>query len=318
VPPQLIIALLVLGAAAIFLNAFLKASPANVAKNLKRYAIYLGVTLLILFAATGRLHWLFALIGSLFAALPRLAPLLRYIPLLKWFQSRQQSGGFGRKKGSSQSGKTNGSKVSARYVTMTLNHETGELEGEVIDGRFAGQRLSAMSVAAIVQLYEECLQNDNESAALVESYLDRIHGETWRQAKHNQTSSHTDGNMPHTEALEITYDPQKIQYEELLKFFFQIHDPTTLNRQGNDIGSQYRSAIFVKSQEEADAAVAVINAIQNADFFQGNVVTEIVQLRPFYRAEPEHQDYLERYPNGYTCHFIRDDWKKAIESALSS
>jgi len=122
----------------------------------------------------------------------------------------------------------------------------------------------------------------------------------------------------HAEALEITYDPHKIQYEELLKFFFQIHDPTTLNRQGNDIGSQYRSAIFVKSQEEADAAIAVINAIQNADFFDGNVVTEVVQVRPFYRAEPEHQDYLERYPNGYTCHFIREDWKMAIENALNT
>ncbi|MEH6403832.1 MAG: bifunctional methionine sulfoxide reductase B/A protein [Sneathiella sp.] len=126
------------------------------------------------------------------------------------------------------------------------------------------------------------------------------------------------GQSGHAEALEIKYDPQKIQYEELLKFFFQIHDPTTLNRQGNDVGSQYRSAIFVKSQDEADAAVAVINAIQNADFFQGNVVTEVVQTRPFYRAEPEHQDYLARYPSGYTCHFIREDWKKAIESALSS
>ena len=233
-PPQLIIALLVLGAAAIFLNAFLKASPANVAKNLKRYAIYLGVTLLILFAATGRLHWLFALIGSLFAALPRLAPLLRYIPLLKWFQSRQQSGGFGRKKGSSQSGKTNGSKVSARYVTMTLNHETGELEGEVIDGRFAGQRLSAMSVAAIVQLYEECLQNDNESAALVESYLDRIHGETWRQAKHNQTSSHTDGNMPHTEALEILGLSDGANKKEIIQAHRRLMQKVHPDRGGSD------------------------------------------------------------------------------------
>lgn len=125
------------------------------------------------------------------------------------------------------------------------------------------------------------------------------------------------GQSGHAEALEIQYDPEQTQYKELLTFFFQIHDPTTLNRQGNDMGSQYRSAIFVKTQEEADDAMAVINAIQKADFFSGNVVTEVVQAKPFYRAEPEHQDYLARYPQGYTCHFIREDWKQAIKKAVS-
>lgn len=233
-PPQLIIALLVLGAAAIFLNAFLKASPADVAKNLRRYAIYAGVALLVFFAATGRLHWLFALIGSLFAVLPRFAFLLRYIPFLKSFRSRQQSGGFGHKKGSSQSNTTNGSKVSARYVTMTLNHETGELEGDVTDGRFAGQQLSAMPMEAIVQLHKECLQNDDESAALVESYLDRIHGDAWRQARHDQTTSHADGNMSHTEALEILGLSDGANKKEIIQAHRRLMQKMHPDRGGSD------------------------------------------------------------------------------------
>jgi peptide methionine sulfoxide reductase msrA/msrB len=124
------------------------------------------------------------------------------------------------------------------------------------------------------------------------------------------------GATGHAETLELQYDPGKIGYEELLKFFFQIHDPTTLNRQGNDVGTQYRSAIFVSDQQEADAAAKVIDAIQKANILPGPIVTEVAQSRAFYLAEPEHQDYLERYPHGYTCHFIRPDWRQAIEKAL--
>ncbi|MBL4906787.1 MAG: bifunctional methionine sulfoxide reductase B/A protein [Sneathiella sp.] len=124
------------------------------------------------------------------------------------------------------------------------------------------------------------------------------------------------GTTGHAESLEITYDPTQTSYQDLLKVFFQIHDPTTLNQQGNDMGSQYRSAIFVADQEEADTAIAVINALQKADIIPGPVVTEIVRARTFYPAEPDHQDYLQRYPNGYTCHFVRPDWGRAIDKAL--
>ncbi len=126
---------------------------------------------------------------------------------------------------------------------------------------------------------------------------------------HNPTYNHIKkGDTGHAEALELEYDPLKVNYEDLLKFFFQIHDPTTLNRQGNDIGTQYRSAIFVADQEEADAAAKVIKDIQDAGVFSKPVITEVVRVRDFYLAEPEHQDYLERYPNGYTCHYIRPEW----------
>ncbi len=117
------------------------------------------------------------------------------------------------------------------------------------------------------------------------------------------------GTTGHAEALEITYDPSTIGYEDLLEFLFQIHDPTTPNRQGNDVGSQYRSAIFVADQAEADAAANIIAAVEASGNWPGKVVTEVVPARPFFEAEPEHQDYLERIPNGYTCHFIRSNWK---------
>lgn len=124
------------------------------------------------------------------------------------------------------------------------------------------------------------------------------------------------GKTGHAESVEISYDPSKTSYQDLLKVFFQIHDPTTLNRQGNDVGSQYRSVIFVNDQEEADTAMSVINALQKAEILPGAIVTEIVRARAFCEAEPEHQDYLQRYPNGYTCHFVRHDWGRAIDEAI--
>ncbi|NIA69978.1 bifunctional methionine sulfoxide reductase B/A protein [Pelagibius litoralis] len=119
----------------------------------------------------------------------------------------------------------------------------------------------------------------------------------------------TTGTTGHAEALEITYDPARVNYEDLLGFFFQIHDPTTTNRQGNDIGTQYRSAIFVNSDEEAATVAKVIAAVDASGLWPGRVVTEVVKAQPFYEAEPEHQDYLQRFPQGYTCHFIRPNWR---------
>lgn len=113
----------------------------------------------------------------------------------------------------------------------------------------------------------------------------------------------------HAEAIEIVFDPQILSYRKLLEFFFQIHDPTTLNRQGNDIGTSYRSAIFYTSPEQKQAAEKIISDIEASGRWPGKVVTEIAPAGAFWEAEPEHQDYLERYPNGYTCHFIRPDWK---------
>ena len=113
----------------------------------------------------------------------------------------------------------------------------------------------------------------------------------------------------HAEAIEILFDPRTISYRRLLEFFFQIHDPTTLNRQGNDVGASYRSAIFYTSEEQKRVADETIADLNNSGLWPGKVVTKVAPAGPFWEAEPEHQDYLERYPNGYTCHFIRPDWK---------
>jgi peptide-methionine (S)-S-oxide reductase len=113
----------------------------------------------------------------------------------------------------------------------------------------------------------------------------------------------------HAEAIEIIFDPEVISYRQLLEVFFQIHDPSTLNRQGNDVGASYRSAIFYASDEQKRIAQDTAADIDASGLWPGKVVTEIVPVGPFWEAEPEHQDYLERYPNGYTCHFVRPDWK---------
>jgi len=118
----------------------------------------------------------------------------------------------------------------------------------------------------------------------------------------------------HAEAIEIVFDPARISYRKLLEFFFQIHDPTTLNRQGNDRGLSYRSAIFYATDEQRRVAEDTIADVDASRLWPGKVVTELAPLGPFWEAEPEHQDYLERIPNGYTCHFIRPDWKLPVRA----
>jgi peptide-methionine (S)-S-oxide reductase len=113
----------------------------------------------------------------------------------------------------------------------------------------------------------------------------------------------------HAEAIEIVFDPQTVSYRKLLEFFFQIHDPTTRNRQGNDRGTSYRSAIFYTSEEQKRVAEETIADVDSSGLWPGKVVTEIALVGPFWEAEPEHQDYLENFPNGYTCHYIRPGWK---------
>ena len=112
----------------------------------------------------------------------------------------------------------------------------------------------------------------------------------------------------HAEAIEIVFDPSKISFRRLLEFFFQIHDPTTRNRQGNDIGTSYRSAIFYTNEDQRRTALDTIADVEASGLWPGKVVTEVTPVGPFWEAEPEHQDYLMHYPNGYTCHFIRPGW----------
>jgi len=116
----------------------------------------------------------------------------------------------------------------------------------------------------------------------------------------------------HAEAIEIVFDPAKLSYRRLLEFFFQIHDPTTKNRQGNDLGVSYRSAIYYENEAQKTVAIDTIADVNASGLWPGKVVTEVEPVGDFWEAEPEHQDYLERYPNGYTCHFIRPNWRLPV------
>ena len=133
----------------------------------------------------------------------------------------------------------------------------------------------------------------------------------------NTRVGYTGGDVPdatyynhglHAEAVEIIFNPEEISYRRILEYFFQIHDPTTLNRQGFDMGTSYRSAIYTVNEEQRKTALQTIADVDASGLWPGKLVTEIENAGDFWEAEPEHQDYLERYPNGYTCHFPRPDW----------
>jgi peptide-methionine (S)-S-oxide reductase len=113
----------------------------------------------------------------------------------------------------------------------------------------------------------------------------------------------------HAEAVEILFDPAVTSYRQILEFFFQIHDPTTRNRQGNDLGASYRSAIYYTTPEQERVAVDTIADVDASGLWPGKVVTEVEPVGDFWEAEPEHQDYLQRFPSGYTCHFARPGWR---------
>ena len=113
----------------------------------------------------------------------------------------------------------------------------------------------------------------------------------------------------HAEGIEIVFDPRQTSYRDVLEFFFQIHDPTTKNRQGNDMGMSYRSAIYYVDEEQKRIAEDTIADVEASGIWPGKVVTELEPAGEFWEAEPEHQDYLERNPGGYTCHFVRPNWK---------
>jgi peptide-methionine (S)-S-oxide reductase len=139
------------------------------------------------------------------------------------------------------------------------------------------------------------------------------------------TVGYTGGDVPnatyrnhgtHAEGIEIFFDPEKISFRKLLEFFFSIHDPTTRNRQGNDVGASYRSAIFYLDDAQKEIALQLIAELNAAKVYKHPIVTEVVPAVPFWVAEDYHQDYLQKYPTGYTCHYIRPEWKLAEDKAV--
>jgi len=122
----------------------------------------------------------------------------------------------------------------------------------------------------------------------------------------------------HAEAIEVVFDPDQMSFRQLLEFFFQIHDPTTKNRQGNDLGMSYRSAIYTTSPEQERVAEDTIADVDASGLWPGKVVTEVAPAGAFWEAEPEHQDYLQHYPGGYTCHFARPGWRLPMRAKVAS
>jgi peptide-methionine (S)-S-oxide reductase len=122
----------------------------------------------------------------------------------------------------------------------------------------------------------------------------------------------------HAEAIEILFDPTTTSYRQILEFFFQIHDPTTKNRQGGDLGTSYRSAIFYLNDEQKQVAENTLSDVEASGLWPGKVVTEVSPAGPFWEAEPEHQDYLQHYPEGYTCHYARPEWRLPPRTELGA
>ena len=122
----------------------------------------------------------------------------------------------------------------------------------------------------------------------------------------------------HAEAVEISFDPAQVSYRQILEFFFQIHDPTSRNRQGNDVGTSYRSAIYYTNDEQRLIAEDTIADVDASGLWPGKVTTEVAPASDFWEAEPEHQDYLLRNPGGYTCHFVRPNWRLPIRKSNSA
>jgi peptide-methionine (S)-S-oxide reductase len=137
-------------------------------------------------------------------------------------------------------------------------------------------------------------------------------GYTGGEVKHATYRNHG----THAEGIEIIFDPAKTSFRQILEFFFQIHDPSTRNRQGNDVGASYRSAIYYTSPEQKRVAEDTIADVNASGLWPGKVVTELAPAGDFWQAEPEHQDYLERIPHGYTCHFVRPGWKLPVREKV--
>lgn len=138
--------------------------------------------------------------------------------------------------------------------------------------------------------------------------VDTVVGYTGGQTVNPTYDSLKASNTGHAEAIEVVFDPLLLSYRKLLEFFFQIHDPTTRNRQGNDLGPSYRSAIFYLTPQQKQIAEALIAEMTTSAIWPGRIMTEVTEAKAFYKAEAYHQDYLENHPNGYTCHYIRENW----------
>lgn len=189
------------------IRIFIRSPSRNVARFIKKSVLYGIIILLVFLAVTGRLHWLIAIIGSAFAFLPRLLPLL--LPLLRYFPMLSRVATHYRSTRAS-AGATQGqrSRIETHYLRMSLDHDSGNMEGEVLSGQFQGRQLDTMTLDELLELHKECLSHDEQSVSILETYLDRAHGDAWRQDSDEQTTSDQDktgthDDMPNEEAFKV-------------------------------------------------------------------------------------------------------------------
>ncbi len=206
--------------------------------------------------------------------------------------------------------------ASLRFVPIEKLEEEGY--GEYLSLFEAGNDAKAHAGATARATFAGgCFWGMEELVRAIPGVLDTTVGYTGGTTPNASYEQVKRGNTGHAESLEVLYEPARVSYEALLDFFFRAHDPTTMNRQGNDIGSQYRSAIFYHDEAQQQAAEKMKELVDKSGRWRGNVVTEIVPAGPFYPAEDFHQDYLQHYPNGYTCHYVRP-WSYTAEMADSA
>lgn len=158
----------------------------------------------------------------------------------------------------------------------------------------------------IAVLAAGCFWGVEEILRAVPGVLNTRVGYTGGDLENPEYSQVKTGKTGHAEAVEVTFDPSQISYEDILRLFFRLHDPTTVNRQGNDIGTQYRSAIFYKSDQQKSSALRIIAEVDASKKWPSKIVTQVLPAQVFYEAEDYHQKYLKKNPGGYTCHFLRD------------
>lgn len=196
--PRIILILAIVLVVYFAMRWIMRSNPTDVSRVIRKGATALIIGALVFLAATGRLHWLFALVASIFAFLPRLLPLLRYVPLLGGLIAY-----FKRKRAAAAPSGGQQSRVETRFLRMTLEHDTGSMNGEILEGQFKGQQLGNLSLDQLLILYKEYRTQDEQSAALLQTYLDRVHGEKWRDTIGEATSSVATGKMNRNEAYEI-------------------------------------------------------------------------------------------------------------------
>lgn len=181
-----------------------------------------------------------------------------------------------------------------KVITMTNSENANSLPSDLKPGQ------------AVATLAGGCFWGMEELLRKLPGVIDTTVGYTGGMTKNPTYETVKVGNTGHAESIQIRFDPAQISFEEILRFFFRMHNPTTVNRQGNDIGSQYRSAIFYHDGDQRQTAERVKKEIEESGRWKAPIVTQIVPAKPFYPAEEFHQDYLEKNPGGYTCHFVRD------------